>query len=190
MGLTFTIKGLDELLKDVNAETIRKVTVRTLNGIGAQAKTTVSREVRDVYNIKAKDFNKTIKLIKANASDFRAIINVKSKHGIPLYDFDARQTAKGVSYRVKKVEGRKVAEGKFIATMASGHTGAFERYGEKIKMGGKSKYMGQLKQPIRELFRVDPVGMVNTVGVTAVETLVKEKMGQIFERELKWELSK
>lgn len=106
-----------------------RVISRAINRTISPAKTAVSRGIRQEVNIKAGDLNKKIKVEKATFGKWEGRIKLSTKR-IPLEDFGAKQTAKGVSYKIKKAGGRKVISSGFIATMASGHTGVFKRKGK------------------------------------------------------------
>ena len=56
----------------------------------------------------------------------KVISIITSVKRIPLFDFGARQTKRGVSYNLG---GRKTLAGAFIATMPTGHEGVFMRKG-------------------------------------------------------------
>ena len=201
MDIKFELKGIKAVQDMLDPKRFKKVVTRTLNKTASQANTAMSRKVREVYNIKAKDLRTKIRVFRANDGKLFAVIRVQDKQGMPLLSFSARQTRKGITYKVKKASGNKRVDGAFIATMESGHKGVFERYGEKVKPS-RGKYTARrfkrgpqqgepiLRQSIQELFRIDAVGMVDQHGIMAIEQVIKEKMDDIFNHELGWEMSK
>jgi len=186
MSITVRVEGLDKVARMLDPKRFERVVRRTVNKTAAKAKTAMSKEVRKTYTIKAKDFNKKVKLNRAKGRSLKAVIRAKDTRGTPLINFNPRQTKKGVTYRVKKTEGRKRLPHAFIATMPSGHTGVFKRFGPRVRIRGRA---GK-HQRIREQFRVDTVGMVNQEGVKAARRTVDTDMDRILTHELNFEMSK
>lgn len=110
-------------------KTAEKALIRTLNRTIDKVRVAASRTVRETYNIKAGDLNKSVKVSKAGPSKFETILNIFGKP-VGLIAFGARQTAKGVTYKILKGGGRDRLTHAFIATMKSGHRGVFERIGK------------------------------------------------------------
>ena len=103
-----------------------KALVRTLNRTADKARVTASKTVRETYNIKAGDLNKSIRIYKADRSRLVAQLTITGKP-VGLIAFAARQTAKGVTYMILKAGKRSRRAHAFIAIMKSGHRGVFER---------------------------------------------------------------
>lgn len=126
-----------------------KALVRTLNRVAAKARVQSSRKVRETYNIKAKDLNDSTKVTQARRNNLMAEIVITGKP-IGLIKFDARPSTptypppkQGLTYKIKKTSGRSKLPHAFIARMASGHIGVFERHGTKIK--GKAQKIREKK---------------------------------------------
>lgn len=160
--------------------------VRALNKMGQQVVTAGSREVRKAgYNLKASDIKKALKLKRATQSNLTATVTASGRP-VPLIQYGARQTAKGVTVSV--LNGRKVIPGAFIATMPTGHTGVFvlQPGGKhrKFKKAGKTSWH---QLPIRELYGpAIPDAMANAGVRDAVEELVATKFPGILEHEHAW----
>ncbi len=115
-----------------------QVMARVLNRTSTTVKTAMSRMVRQELNLRAKDINALVRVQRASRQSHVVTITVLGR-SVPLIDYAARQTARGVTVKVKRQGGRKLVEGAFIATMRSGHRGVFKRKGAR-------------RLPIRELF--------------------------------------
>ncbi|WP_080436323.1 hypothetical protein [Burkholderia ubonensis] len=117
-------------------------------------RTGASREIRAAgYNLKAGTIRKTLSATRATPARLIAALTATGRP-IPLINYGARQTTKGVTVRVKN--GSKTLRHAFIATMASGHIGVFERVGtghKRVTRNGRAYWSGL---PIRELYgRID-----------------------------------
>lgn len=132
-------------------DVVEKATVLALNRVVEMAKTDAAREVRAAgYNLKAARIKAEISVKKASTGLLTATLRVK-RRPIPLIDYDARQTNKGVSVKVQKK--RTVVPHSFIATMPSGHKGVFVRKdGARPKYKVKGGKVVSTTVPIRELY--------------------------------------
>lgn len=163
-----------------------KAMVSALNKMADQVKVATSREVRAAgYNLKAAAIKKGLKVRRASAGNLRSSV-VASGRPIPLIQYGARQTAKGVTVNV--LNGRKLIKGAFIATMRSGHTGVFVREPngkhKKVMSGGKASWH---QLPIRELFGpAVPDGLASKAVQQALQQMILEKFPAILQRESAW----
>lgn len=163
-----------------------KAMASALNKMADQVKVAASREVRDAgYNLKAAVIKKGLKVGRASPGNLRSSV-VASGRPIPLIQYGARQTAKGVTVSV--LNGRKLIKGAFIATMPSGHTGVFVHGAngkhKKVTRGGKSSWH---QLPIRELFGpAVPDGLSNKAVQEALRQLIVEKFPAILQHESAW----
>lgn len=131
-GMNFTIKldskEVEKALKEAS-KVAEKAAIRTLNRTADKARVAASKTVRETYNIKAGDLNRSVKTSKASRSNLTAILTIIGKP-VGLILFGARQTLKGVTYKILKNGGRAKLHHAFIAVMRSGHRGVFERAGK------------------------------------------------------------
>lgn len=97
---------------------------RAINHVAAKAKTQASRDIRQEYNVKAKDLKSAIYINKATRNYLEGTI-IATGRPLPIMGFAARQTKKGVTVDV--MGQRKLIRGSFMATMNSGHRGVFAR---------------------------------------------------------------
>lgn len=84
----------------------------------------------------------SLRRIGGDVSDMEWALDV-SGEPVPLVAYPMRQTKKGVTVEVNRGK-RTLVKGSFVATMASGHKGVFQR-------------RGKARLPIRELFGSRPV---------------------------------
>lgn len=111
MQSTFEIKGNGlNALMNVLTETpkqLPKELVRLSNNIAKEHKKAIGREVRKFVAIKNKDILKHINQTKkATVGSYDAKLELRGVIRIPLKYFGARQTKKGVSYRIGKQGSR------------------------------------------------------------------------------------
>jgi hypothetical protein len=138
----------------------KKAAVRGVNYAVDGVATGASREVRKVYNVKARAVAAAMKKVKAIMRSARiAGAVVFSGRKIPLIEFDARWTRNmpGASVRIRLDAGRKTLPGSFIAATSRG-PGVFKRV-------GASRY------PIKQL---RSVSIPDTVRNEAVRNAVVE----------------
>jgi hypothetical protein len=110
---------------------------RALNRSIDSAKTVMVREVSQDLKLKSGDVRNRILVNDATATHHVAQLRASARR-IPLIDFGARQTQRGVTAKLSG--GRTRYPHAFIATVGSGrHTGVFQRKGNP-------------RLPIRELF--------------------------------------
>jgi len=103
-----------------------KVVSRSLNRTLTGVRTDAVKEIGKVITPRAKTIRSTFTIKKASFRNLTAA--VKSTGGpLPLIEYKARATKKGVTVQVKKKSSRSLWPGAFIATMPSGHKGIFSR---------------------------------------------------------------
>lgn len=131
------LAAIERMLRGI-PNAMPKIISRAINRTATPAKTQTAREISRDAAIKIGDIKKFITLIKATYQRWQAEIGI-SRRRIALKKFGARQTKKGVSYKVRKKGSREKIPSAFIATMGTGHEGVFKR-------------KGQSRYPIRELY--------------------------------------
>lgn len=102
------------------------VLVRALNLTLTGVRTDASTEIRAIITAKKSAVDETFRITKATQTQLSALFESEGAP-LPLIDFSARQTTKGVSVQVKRTSPRTVVERAFIQTMKSGHKGVFWR---------------------------------------------------------------
>ena len=181
-------RSLDRMREDVGARALASALNRTLE----QARTAMSREIRQEFNMPAAKVSAALRVRRASfkAGRFRmeAVLESPSKRGrsLNLINFAARQTRQGVTVKIKTTGGRKVVKGAFIAN--KGRT-VFERVPGK-RMASR-KWGGKHGEKIRPVQTIDVPQMFNTRRINAaVVAAMQARFPAIFERELAFALSK
>lgn len=171
-------------LFELRTNVVNKATISALNKVAAQAKTASSKEIRGAgYNMKAAAIKKQISVRRASGSNPVALLVCKGRP-IPLIEYSARQTAKGVTVSVKT--GRKLIPGAFIATM-NGHEGVYIRTGnqhKRVMRNGKPQWEGL---PIKQLYGpAIPDAFKNDTVRDALIKLIKTKFPDILQHEIQY----
>ncbi|MES2887304.1 MAG: phage tail protein [Pseudomonadota bacterium] len=168
-----------QALARLQREVADKVTARALNATVAQARTAMSKAIRDEYAVNTGFLKDRLVVRKASFRNGQVRLTAEliggdgKKRSANLIHFSARQTGLGVSVKVKKAGSRKLLKGAFIGN--SGRT-VFKRVGDK-------------RLPIKPGQTVDVPQMFQTKKVNAqVVRLIEEKFPTIFTRELQYAL--
>jgi len=109
-----------------------RVASRALNKVATWARSRVVKGLAAELGLRQSYIRKKhTRLRRATWRHLGAAVRVEGRKRIRLIEFHARQTARGVSYRIGKGGGRKRIAHAFIATMPGGHTGVYVRTGAK-----------------------------------------------------------
>ena len=178
LSITHNFPEVAKALQTLQADVARQATSRALNATVAQAKTAMSREIRAEFVMTAKTVNDSLIIRRAVASGGRfnleaslSSISDRGKRSLNLAHFQARQTAKGVTFKIKRGGPRKLIPGSFLIN------------------GGKTVMIrvGKARLPIKALQTINVAGMFNTKRINAkVIKLIEERFPVIFEREAKY----
>jgi hypothetical protein len=134
---------------------------RALNRTVRTVRTHASRDVAKDMGIAKGDVMKAMTLKDATRFTLKALVSVFGRR-MPLSRFRARQTRRGVTYRLPG--GRDLLPGGFIATMRSDHEGVFlrrrkarlpidEKFGPSVPyVFAKAKITDALKRLARSTF--------------------------------------
>lgn len=125
--IRFDSRAVERALRDIPARYLVPATVRALNKVAGNVRTAASRAIRQRRPLSAGTVNKAMQIRKATRGRLVSSLVVTGKP-IPLKDYKARQTRKGVTVSVTKGT-RKVIPGAFIVQKLSGHV--FRRQGRK-----------------------------------------------------------
>lgn len=172
-------RALDQLRADV-ADRVR---VRAVNRTMEQARTAMSREIRQDYALSASYVRERLTLSKAVFRGGRLAVEAtlagsgsrRGSRAANVIAFGAKQVKAGVSVRIKRGGGRKVIAGAFIAN--KGRT-VFRRTGKK-------------RLPIEPVQTIDVPQMFTSQRVNqAVIRVIEQRFPEVFARELKWATDK
>ena len=154
--------------------------VRAVNRAVDTAQTVGNAKIRESYNLKAGVVRTAMTKKRAHrgmAGGARGVLIVGG-NPIGLIDFDARQTRRGVTVRIKKGNGRKVLSTAFIATTKAGYRGVFRRT-------TKDRY------PIKNLRSVSiPQTFINRIVIQAVDAATMESFERNLAQQTKYLMSK
>lgn len=159
MDISFDSRQLADiraLLRDVPLG-LEKALSRALNKIGVFARTQVMKMIAREINIKLKDLRgRNVRLRRASFGRLFVVLSITGRR-IPLTHFSARQTKRGVTYRIRRSGRRQRIDDAFIQRMDSGHVGVFVRSGQPRisrtladrtnKRRGQRKGLGFLVRP-------------------------------------------
>jgi hypothetical protein len=158
---------LNKALKNASRSAINKMLTK--------ARTAATKEVREHYNIKARDFKKHTKIRRARNNSLNGTFEVTGER-FPVYVFGAKKGPKGVSVKIKKKGPRKVIRSSFIQTMPSGKVSVFKRKGKK-------------RLPIKLVRTVAPAQMIKAQE-DALNKVIATEGPKILDREMKFYLQK
>jgi len=171
------IARVQRLLRDV-PNALPKVMSRAINKAAAGARTRVTRRVAKLVTLRQKDVRDQLKLRRATYRKWTAVLTIGGKR-FALARFGARQTRRGVTYRISRAAGRKRIARGFLATMPGGHEGAYERRDRpRLPVGEKRgpSVMGVFEGPARLAAEI-----LSAAGVD-LERFVDAQVGLVLER--------
>jgi len=155
------LRQIQRLLRAVPQE-LPGVMSRAINRTATSVKTEIARRISAKVKITQAAVKRSLLIRKATRRRWVATISVGHKR-IPLIHFGARQTKKGVSYRIEKQGPRKSIKSAFIQTMpVSGHIGAFKRTGPK-------------RLPIVQLLGPSPASVFERAGEIARQVIASSR---------------
>ncbi len=179
-------RALDNLREEVAA----KAAARAVNATIAQAKTEMSRQIRQEYVVDARFVRERLRIKRATffkgVLAIEAVLSADEKpRSANLIRFVARRTKAGVSVKIKRAGARKVVRGAFIGN--KGRT-VFERVpGTKMPSRKWGKTHGEQIKPVQT---INVPQMFNARRINAaVVAAMRAKFPPIFERELAYALA-
>ncbi len=175
---------------------VERVCMRAINDGLAGMKTDASAEIRSVITLKKSTVDATFKTVKASVTSLSGVFASTGKP-VPLIEYGARQTTKGVSVQVKRNNPRSVVVGTFIATMKSGHKGVFWRVWHERTRKPVNKRLPYGKLPVKYRLPIEqkygprvPDILENEPVMASVMKKADDRMHKNIDRELNFELSK
>ena len=145
-------RAIDRQLGQLQAGIQDRVIAAAINKTTDKARAEMTRQITAEFNIKAKDIRAQLKVRRAAAkgamlvAELEAMSKLGGRRSLNVIHFAARQTAKGVTVKVKRSGGRKLIPGAWIGN--DGRT-VFERKGKK-------------RLPIKPVQTIDVPQMFNT----------------------------
>jgi hypothetical protein len=150
-----------------------------LNATAKKARGQINQKIRTEFIVKSSDLNKLIKVNrKATSQRLVSGVMLSKTARLPLRVFGARQIATGVTYRISKNEGRKLAAGAFQGPKP----GAI-----KISWRGNVfKRLGKARLPIVKLMGASPWGVFTKRRMTPEQIRdIKDELAKQMDRRIK-----
>lgn len=165
----------------------RKACIRALHRIGKGAQTLTGRAIREAYTVKAATVNERLRIDKSSINNLEISIRPakKGRHPLSLSFFKGRPKSvpakpprKGVFAQVRKDSGGGYFPSAFVAEMASGNVGVFQRKSSK-------------RTPIEKLFGPSVAGMMSDTGTRhKIVPEVERRLSERLLHEVDWVLKK
>ena len=114
------LREVTEALRDV-PKGLQKALAGAVNDTVRSTVTFISTKIRDRINIKKKDIDPHLKRTKATVSRPSAAVKLSESERLGVKYFGAKQSKKGVSYKIEKGGKRQLIERAFIAERIGGH---------------------------------------------------------------------
>lgn len=164
------IKGIDKVLGMTDSKNIDTAAVRAINRTMTVARTASLKHTREEWNVKASTLKSYTKIERASRTNKTATFRIVS-NPIPLIEFAARQTRKGVTYKIKRKAGRQLLRHAFLATMRDGRRGVYKRKTKK-------------RLPIVEQTVITPTSMFGQESDEVFKKTFEERVNARFWHEL------
>lgn len=193
------LKGYKEALGIFDSKPVKRAAVSALKKVAKAAVSSVSSEIRTVYNVKKSDLDPRLKIRPARADSLAAEIEISGK-GMSLSFFGAKQTAQnrtvtraGKNMKVKTTKRSAAFQGVTVEVEKGKKTQLRSAFMTRMKSGhiGVMRRQGKDRLPIYEKKVISLASMLENAKVApAVLEKVNERWGVIFPQELKYFLSK
>jgi hypothetical protein len=165
---SLNVRGATDLLGRATPAAVQAISMAGGDAIRAM-RTESSRRVRERKAFKAGALSEKLKIIWPTGNDEKLWRLRIPAENMPVWALGgARPTSKGVTVAINAGK-RVLISGAFIAEMKSGHVGIFRRYGAASRAPvqrykGKSRYAGQRRQQIKELYTTRVVDVFRDTG--------------------------
>lgn len=191
LSIKHNFPDVQKALASLQSDIATKATASALNKTIAIAKTAMSREIRAEFVLSASEVNQSLRISKARAykgafqlSAELSSISRPGKRGLNLIHFNARETSRGVSFKVRKTGPRKTIPGAFIGN--DGRT-VFVRTGGPKRRLTKGPNTGRWAEPIKALTTVDLRGMFGAKRINdRVIGTIQARFPTIFENDVRY----
>lgn len=195
------VKDIRREFVDLNNGEFNKGVSRALNRTIQKSKTRSSKEIRQIYNLLAKDVSKTLSLKRASSTNLSSELRAEGTL-LSVRKFAPRQTSDGVSVMIKK-GNRTTIKGAFMSEASKLNAGVFARgkyQGKDFEFrntrtraaGGYKKVNGRF-QPLNNDLAIDslktlsvPQAMAHNAVLSALSTQMSEDFPKRLVHELKW----
>jgi hypothetical protein len=122
-----------------------------VNSVAKKTRISIGRRIRQTINLKKAVAERPVKIKKVATADTPVgVVSIDRERREGLHNFSARQTGKGVTYKIDKRGGRKLVAGAFMGPRPG-------VLAPKLN-GGVFKRVGKSRHPIVKLYGVSPYG--------------------------------
>lgn len=190
LSIQTNFPDVQRALDVVRREVAERALARSLNRAIEQARTQMGREIRSQYMVDSRFIRERLRIKRASlfggVLSLEAVLEAQEKpRSANLIRFGARQTAEGVSVKIKRAGARRLVRGAFIGN--KGRT-VFERV-PNTRMGSR-KWGKQHGQKIKPVQTIDVPQMFNARRIkAAVVNAMQQRFPAIFQRELAFALT-
>lgn len=176
------IREANRAYRSMSGAQRRRATATALNVVARKARTAASKEIRQIYKIRAKDIGKATVISRAHQSNLQAAV-IATGRPLPIMAFNPRFSKRGVTVNI--MGKRKRFAHAFRATMKSGHVGVFVRGQYRSgKLVARPKRVRPPKENDNPITEVRTVGIPSAMGNDIVMRHLLEKVEQELPREL------
>lgn len=130
-----------------------------VNKAAKKTKLEMGRDIRATINLKKDESERHLRIsVEATADKFEAVVELKKTPRLGLRHYGAKQNKKGVTYKISKSGGRRLAEGAFLgpkpgAVRTKWKGNAFKRTGKArlpiVQIKGVSTYGAYVKNNLQ-----------------------------------------
>lgn len=181
------VQELRKEFRDLTNAEFSKGTARAINHTLSKVKTASSKEIRQVYNLMARDVNQALTVRRAYPTELTGMVIAEGKP-IPLRRFNPRQTKEGVSVIIKK-GSRVLIKSAFLGTMPNSSTGVYARgryqgkdfafRHQRIKQAGGYKNVGGRFQPVNNDLNINQLTSLSIPRAFAQSVVINALKKQI-----------
>ena len=183
MNFDISLSEMHKLLSVLDPKSFEKTVNRTINDLTIQGTNAAKKQVRDRYNIKAKQLSRYIRTHKSRVGNLEASINVRTR-SVSLFNFIQRGSISSsinskrrvrkrpVKVKILKGAGAHKLRHAFLMMGRNNNIGIFERVQGVQTAKGTDK--------IRRLNTVGPSKMFEKAGVPIIEKYVEDNTARIF----------
>jgi hypothetical protein len=213
MNVDIKMTGIEEALKKFDPDKVRQAANSALNKTASQAKTQVSKQIREEYNIPANKLNQFLRISsRARGNVMEAVISGIGR-GLALAVFGAVQAGVQITKRGMRYTKNAIAAGRLAYSKVGWYTGiAGGQVTVEVKKGSRKPVTGDPK-PFMTRTKSGHIGIFQREGESRLPIkqllgpgiallfgskkimdntvkFINEKFKQIFEHEIDYYLNK
>lgn len=177
VSVTADLSQIKRAFYDLNRKGVKAATVRALNKAAVNMRTDAIKRVRDVRSLKARTIREAFSIFRANAA--RLVVDLVARgRPIPLREYAARPTLKGVTVKVMK--------GRTLVSHAGNKAFEIIKFGKHVYARESAKRL-----PIKKLYGPSiPTALTNEAAQAAILATGKRSFLARIKEELRYESRK